>query len=64
MLCDKCKRNSAKVYFKKTENNKEVEYFLCRECAKTERGGCFLTNITSSVKADETEMLVLHRCEK
>ncbi len=34
MLCTKCGKNEANVYFSQTINGKKTEYNLCSECAK------------------------------
>ena len=34
MLCNKCGKNEANVYFKSTVNGKTTEYSVCSECAK------------------------------
>ncbi len=33
MLCDRCKKNEAKVQYTETVNGKETKYALCHECA-------------------------------
>lgn len=33
MLCEKCKKNSAQVYYTENINGKETKYALCHECA-------------------------------
>lgn len=33
MLCDKCKKNTAQVYYTENINGKETKYALCHECA-------------------------------
>ena len=33
MLCSKCGKNEAMVYFSKTVNGDKTEYNLCHECA-------------------------------
>ena len=34
MLCQKCNKNKASVYYNKIMNGKETEMFLCNQCAK------------------------------
>ena len=34
MLCNKCGKNEATVYFSQNINGSKTEYTLCRECAK------------------------------
>ncbi len=33
MLCDKCKKNAAQVYYTENINGKETKYALCHDCA-------------------------------
>jgi len=33
MICDKCKKNTAQVYYTENINGKETKYALCHECA-------------------------------
>ena len=40
MLCDKCGKNNAEVFYKENINGKETKYSLCHECAeKMEKDG-------------------------
>ena len=44
MICDKCKKNTAQVYYTENINGKETKYALCHECAaemKSEMGFTF-----------------------
>lgn len=34
MLCDKCGKNNAEVFYRENINGKETKYSLCRECAE------------------------------
>ena len=36
MLCEKCKKNTATVHYRYSENGNITEMHLCRECAKNE----------------------------
>lgn len=38
MLCEKCKKNNAEVYYSENINGKETKYALCRECAEKMKG--------------------------
>ncbi len=34
MLCQKCNKNKASVYYNKIVNGEKTEMYLCSECAK------------------------------
>ena len=38
MLCDKCGKNNAEVFYKENINGKETKYSLCHECGENGEG--------------------------
>lgn len=57
MLCEKCKKNEAKIHLLKMINNKKSEIWLCEKCAKELSGNSFFTMISQGDMSSLEKMI-------
>lgn len=49
MLCDKCKKNQATVYFEQVTNGEKLEFNLCYKCSLDFQTPMFFNNILNGI---------------
>lgn len=49
MLCDKCKKNQAAVYFEQITNGEKVEFNLCYKCSLDFQTPMFFNNVLNGI---------------